>query len=119
MTPAGRLPALGGLRIPAQESSSCAASVRAPEIPCGFRARSVRVITERTAANAKVRFPLTQSIWARVTEVGSGEGFRMPARRDYSRALRGPASESLPGRNPRAAVWAGDIYGDLTERRFG
>src|SRR6266436_4914069 len=31
----------------------------------------------------------------------NGEGFRMAARRDYPRALRGPASESLPGRNPR------------------
>ena len=43
----------------------------------------------------------------------------MPARRDYSRALRGPASESLTGRNPRAAEWTVAVYGDLTGRRLG
>jgi hypothetical protein len=48
-----------------------------------------------------------------------GEGFRMPAGRDDSRALRGSASESPPGRNPLAdgcrlwgfdgaAAWVGD-----------
>src|SRR5262244_1146568 len=40
MTRAGRLPALGGLRIAAQKSPDCAASVRPPEIPCGFWART-------------------------------------------------------------------------------
>jgi hypothetical protein len=40
MTRAGRLPALGGLRIGAQESPDCTASVRPPELPCGFWART-------------------------------------------------------------------------------
>jgi hypothetical protein len=44
-----------------------------------------------------------------------GEGFRMPASGDLS----GPASESPPGRNPRGAVWAVAVYGDLTGRRLG
>src|SRR6516162_6967386 len=48
-----------------------------------------------------------------------GAGFRMPARHDYSRALPGPASESLPGRNPRVAGWTVAVYGDLTGRRLG
>jgi len=48
-----------------------------------------------------------------------GEGFRMPAGRDDSRALRGSASESPPGRNPRAAGWTVAVYGDLTGRRLG
>jgi hypothetical protein len=53
------------------------------------------------------------------SRVRNGEGVRMPARRDYSRALRGAASESLPGRTPRAAGWTVAVYGDLTERRLG
>src|SRR5271165_335139 len=39
-----------------------------------------------------------------------------------SRAIHpclGPASESLQGRNARAAVWAVAVYGDLTVRRLG
>jgi len=48
-----------------------------------------------------------------------GEGFRMPAGRDDSRALRGSASERPPGRNPRAAGWTVAVYGDLTGRRLG
>ena len=54
-----------------------------------------------------------------IAEVGCGVGFRMPARRVYcTRALR-PASESPPGRNPRAAMRPGAVYGDLAGQRFG
>jgi hypothetical protein len=35
----------------------------------------------------------------------------MPARHDYSRALQGAASESPPGRNPRAAVRGCRLWG--------
>src|SRR5215469_3377824 len=70
--------------------------------------------------------------WCRVSDAGPshvlharseagviGVGFRMPARRMYcTRALR-PASESPPGRNPRAAMRPGAVYGDLAGQRFG
>ena len=67
----------------------------------------------------KARFPPDSAVRAYTVRVGFGEGFRMPARRDYSRALRGPASESPPGRNPRAAGWTVAVYGDLTGQRLG
>jgi hypothetical protein len=35
------------------------------------------------------------------------------------RALGGPASESLPGRNPRGAGQAVAVYGDLAVRGLG
>src|SRR5262252_9937674 len=52
-------------------------------------------------------------------EVGSGVGFRMPARRMYCTRVLRPASESPPGRNPRAAMRPGAVYGDLAGQRFG
>jgi hypothetical protein len=60
-------------------------------------------------AGGAVMFGLVSGFGAKLPKAGDftngevGEGFRMPARGDYPRALGGPASESLPGRNPRGA----------------
>jgi hypothetical protein len=73
----------------------------------------------RTVDASNVSFDLKLPFTTTAANGRDGEGFRMPAHADLSGRTPGRRPKAPPGRNPRGAVWAVAVYGDLTGRRLG